>query len=143
MLPTIEQVLEKYADTVKVVFKNFPIRRHKFSEKAAAAALAAHSQGKFWAYHDSLFSKDNFGRFSDGLFVEIAKKLGLDPQEFTKKLKDPAILAKIKKDANDGLRANVRGTPTIFINGKRLRNRTFQGFQAKIDKELAALAKKE
>lgn len=138
-MPLLEQVLKKYPDTVKLVFKNFPIQRHKFSKKAAVAGLAAHSFGKFWEYHDRLFAKDVYNKLSDNKFVEIAGALGIDRQSFGKKVKDPKILAKVRRDSLDGRRAGVKGTPTIFINGKLLNNRTLQGFQLKIDKELAAL----
>ena len=51
-MPVLGQVLEKYPQDVKVVFKNFPLRSHIFAEKAAVAALAAGDQGKFWEFHD-------------------------------------------------------------------------------------------
>ena len=74
-------------------------------------------------------------------FSEIALGLGLDQTEFEKKMKDPKIKAMIRQDLRDGSQAGVRGTPTIFINGRRLNNRTPQGFQAAIDKELQKLGK--
>ena len=126
-------MLEKNPNTVKLVFKNFPIQRHRFSTQAALAALAAHDQGKFWAYHDRLF--ENFDKLDEGKFLEIARQLGLDERKFKKKMKDPQVLAKVQRDSADGKRAGVRGTPTIFINGRLLKNRTFGGFQAAIDKE--------
>jgi len=56
-------VLEKNPKTVKVVFKNFPLRKHRFAAKAAAAALVAGRQEKFWEFHDELFK--NYGQLSD------------------------------------------------------------------------------
>ena len=138
-MPVFEQLLEKYPGKVKVVFKNFPLRNHKFAMKAAVAALAAESQGKFWEFHDQLF--ENYNKLSDQKIREIAVGLGFDPAEFETKMKDPKINAMIRQDLRDGAQAGVRGTPTIFINGKRLKNRTPQGFQAAIDKELQKLGK--
>ena len=135
-MPLLEQVLKRNPGTVKLVFKNFPIQRHKFSTKAALAAMAADSQGKFWEYHDRLF--ENFGKIDDDKFLEIAKELGFNPQEFKKKMKDPEVSAKVRRDSRDGGGLGVRGTPTIFINGRLLKNRTLKGFQALIDKELTA-----
>ncbi|MCP4374434.1 MAG: thioredoxin domain-containing protein [Deltaproteobacteria bacterium] len=136
-MPLLEQVLEKYPDDVKIVFKNFPLRNHKFALKAATAALAAQSQGKFWEFHDLLFK--NYNKLNDQKISEIALELGLDQTEFEKKMKDPKITAMIRRDVRDGAQAGVRGTPTIFINGRRLNDRFLEGFQAAIDKELQKL----
>ena len=139
-MPLLEQVLEKYPDDVKIVFKNFPLRGHKFALKAATAALAAESQGKFWEFHDLLFK--NYNKLNDQKISEIALELGLDQTEFEKKMKDPKITAMIMQDVREGAQAGVRGTPTIFINGRRLNDRFLEGFQAAIDKELQKLGKK-
>jgi protein-disulfide isomerase len=139
-VPVLEQVLEKYPVDVKIVFKNFPLRNHKFAVKAAAAALAAESKGKFWEFHDELFK--NYNKLNDQKIREIALGLGFDQAEFEKKMKDPKIKATIRQDLRDASQAGVRGTPAIFINGRRLKNRSLQGFQAVIDMELHKLGKK-
>lgn len=103
--------------------------------------MAAGSRGKFWKYHDRLF--DNFGKLSDRKFLDIAQDMGFKPQEFEKMMKDPEIMAKVRRDSQDGRRAGVRGTPTIFINGRLFKKkRTPSGFQVLIDKELKTLRKK-
>jgi protein-disulfide isomerase len=139
-VPVLEQVLEKYPHNVKIAFKNYPLRNHKFAMKAAMAALAAESQGKFWEFHDELFK--NYNKLSDQKIREIALGLGFDQAEFEKKTNDPKLTAMIRQDLRDGAQAGVRGTPSIFINGRRLKNRSLQGFQAAIDKELQRLGKK-
>jgi len=138
-VPVFKQVLEKYPEDVKVVFKNFPLRNHKFAMKAAVAALAAESQGKFWEFHDLLFK--NYNKLNDQKIQEIALAVGLNPEEYEKQKKDAAIERRVKQDLSDGRRAGVRGTPTIFINGIRLRDRSLKGFQAAIDKQLQKLGK--
>jgi len=138
-VPVLEQVLETYPDDVKIVFKNFPLRSHKFAVKASIAALAAESQGKFWEFHDLLFK--NYNTLNDQKIREIALELGLDQTEFKKKMKDPKITAMIRQDVREGAQAGVRGIPTIFINGRRLNNRSLKGFQAAIDKELQKLSR--
>ncbi|MEJ2222835.1 MAG: thioredoxin domain-containing protein [Desulfobacterales bacterium] len=140
MVPVLEQVLEKYPQDVKVVFKNFPLRNHKFAMKAAVAALAADSQGKFWEFHDLLFK--NYNKLSDQKIQDIAVTVGLNLEEYEKKKSDPAIKRKVNQDFSDGRQAGVRGTPTIFINGIRLRDRSIKGFQTAIDKQLQKLGKK-
>jgi protein-disulfide isomerase len=127
-------VLEKYPDQVKLVFKNFPLRNHKFSMQAAIAALAAEKQGKFWEFHDLLFK--NYNHLNEEKIKEIAQQLNLDMKKFEKDRKDPQIRAMINKDLAEGNRVGVRGTPTIFINGRLLRNRSMGGFQELIEKAL-------
>lgn len=139
MVPVLEQVLEKYPQDVKLVFKNFPLQNHKFAMEAAVAALAAQSQGKFWEFYDLLF--ENYNRLNDDKIQEIAQTVGLNLEEYEKMKKDPAIKGKVRRDLADGRQAGVRGTPTVFINGRRLRDRSLRGFQAAIDKELEKLGK--
>jgi len=133
-VPLLEQVLEKYPKDVKVVFKNFPLRMHKFGKPAATAALAAGKQGKFWEFHDLLFKDHN--RLNQEKVEEIARELNLDMEKFEKDLKDPSFPLLISRDMAEGNRAGVRGTPTVFVNGKRLRRRNMEGFQELIEQQL-------
>jgi protein-disulfide isomerase len=127
-------VLEKYPQEVKVVIKHFPLSSHKFARQAATAALAAGAQGKFEAFHEQLFK--NQRTLSDAKVQEIAQNLKLDMKKFNEDLKDPAIQRLITRDLRNGMQAGVRGTPTIFVNGKRLTNRSLRGFQQMIEAEL-------
>ena len=141
-MPELEQLLEKYPTDVKVVFKNFPIRSHKFAIQAAMAALAAGRQDKFWEFHDELFK--NYNRLNDQKIQEIATQLGLDQTKFEEHRKNPVEAARIRQDYEEGIGLGVRGTPTLFINGKRLKNRSMQNMEAIIQQELkAGKAKKE
>jgi protein-disulfide isomerase len=126
-------VLEQNHDTVKIVFKNMPLRFHKFADPAARAALAAGEQGKFWEFHDELFATE---KLSDQVIKDIAVKLGLDMARYEADMNSPAIKQKISKDLRDAQLAGVTGTPTVFINGQRLKNRSPQGFQAMINEAL-------
>jgi protein-disulfide isomerase len=128
-------VFERYSKEMKLVFKNFPLRNHKFAMPAAIAALAANKQGKFWELHDQLY--ENYNRLSDQKIREIAQQVGLDMERFDKDIKDPKLQALVERDFQEGAEAGVRGIPTIFVNGRQLKNRSFQGFQAAIEKELA------
>lgn len=132
-------MLDKYPDQLKLVFKNFPLRNHKYAKKAAAAALVANSQGKFWEFQDLLFK--NFNQLNDKKVLEIARQLRLKEEQFQKDMRNPKILAVISKDISDGKKAGVRGTPTVFVNGRLLRQRTMKGFQALIEKELQKMKK--
>jgi protein-disulfide isomerase len=128
-------VFERYPKEMKLVFKNFPLRNHKFAWPAALAALAANKQGKFWELHDQLY--ENYNRLSDQKIREIAQQVGLDMEKFDKDMKAPELKAIVERDFQEGARIGVRGIPTIFVNGRQLKNRSFQGFQAAIEKELA------
>jgi len=127
-------VIENYPKQVKIVYKNFPIRSHKYSEPSAKAALAAERQGKFWPFYDLLYA--HYKDLSDEKIREIASQLKLDMVQFEKDRKDPDIAGKVHADMRDGRKAGVRGVPSVFINGRRLRKRSLQGFSEMIDKEL-------
>jgi protein-disulfide isomerase len=120
-------VLGQYPKDVKLVFKNFPLQNHAYAMKAATAALAAQSEGKFWELHDLLFK--NYNQLNDKKVKEIVKELDLNEKEFEKKMADPQIIQKVRQDSMDGIAAGVNGTPTLFINGKLLRNRSLEGFK--------------
>ena len=101
---------------------------------AAIAALAAEKQGKFWEFHDLLFK--DYSHLNEEKIKEIAQQLKLNMEKFEKDRKDPQIMAMINRDIAEGNRAGVRGTPTVFINGRLLRNRSMAGFQELIEKAL-------
>ena len=101
---------------------------------AARAAMSAGQQGKFWQYHDKVF--ENYSKLSDELLEQFAKDLGLDLDRFRKDRSSPEIASLINRDLREGSRIGVRGTPTIFVNGKRLEQRSLQDFSAAIEGEL-------
>jgi protein-disulfide isomerase len=127
-------VLEENPGKVKIVFKQYPLAMHKMARKAAAASLAANVQGKYWEYHDKLF--ENVSSLSDAKLQEIAEGVGLDIEKFEQDMADPSIQQAITSDLRNGQQAGVRGTPTIFVNGKRMKSRSRQSFQEMIDAEL-------
>jgi protein-disulfide isomerase len=128
-------VLEKNPSTVKIVYKNFPLRNHKYATTAAVAALAAGRQGKFWQFHDELYLI--YKELNDEKILEIAQKLALDLEQFETDIKDPAIRQMVQQDYQEGLQNGVKGIPTVYINGKQMRSRSLNDFQIAVDKELA------
>ena len=133
-MPQLEQLLKKYSGKIKLVFKNFPIRNHRYAVKAAAAALAAAREDKFWEFHDKLF--ENYNRLNDQKILEIAGQLGLNETELKNQQQNPDITERIRLDYEEGIRLGVRGTPTVFINGKKLRDRSMKQMETVIEKEL-------
>ena len=136
-MPLLEQVLEHNPDTVKIVLKNMPLGFHKFATPAALAALAAGNQGKYWEFHDALFATP---KLSTKAINDIAVQLGLDVAQFTKDMNSPQTQQKLGKDLRDAKESGVTGTPTIFINGTKLKNRSLPAIQKIIDEELAKKA---
>jgi protein-disulfide isomerase len=130
--PVLRQVLEKYPDDVKLVHKLCP--NHDFSSEAIEAAYAAWDQGKFWEYHDLLFYNQLV--LNKPKVTAIAEELHLDLKRFNKKMKDPAIQTLIDRDWADVSRLGILGTPTVYINGKVLNDRSLQGFQTTIEREM-------
>ena len=127
-------MLELYPQEVKVVFKNYPLSKHKFASNAASAALAADKQGKFWDFHHKLF--ENFKTINNAKIKNIAKEIGLDMRKFNADMFSSAIRDLIRRDVNNGRQIGVRGIPTIFVNGKLQKKHNLLGFRQRIDSEL-------
>ena len=107
---------------------------HKFAETAAIAAMAAGRQDKFWQMHDMLFANHN--RLNEEKVKEFAAKLELDKEKFAEDRKDPALRIRVFKDFQNGFAAGVRGTPALFVNGRRVKGRSMAGISKLIDTEL-------
>jgi protein-disulfide isomerase len=127
-------VLNKYPNEVKLVIKHFPLRNHKFARKAASASLAANEQGKFWEFHHKLF--ENYKVLNDSKIQDIAKELGLGMEKFNNDMNSPVIAKLINRDLKNGRQVGVRGTPTIFVNGKISKKRGLSGLSEMIEGEL-------
>ncbi|NUN13895.1 MAG: thioredoxin domain-containing protein [Myxococcales bacterium] len=100
---------------VALFYKFFPLSFHKFAQPAAAAALAAGRQGKFWEMHDALF--DSQDSLSDEKIVALARKLKLDMTRFETDRKAQEVEKQIQADREEGNRIGLPGTPTIYVNG--------------------------
>ena len=136
--PLLDQIYEKNKGKVKIIFKNMPLQFHQMAEPAALAALAAGEQGKFWEFHDKIFAAP---QLNPAVMTKIAQDLGLDMTRFESDRTSPMLRQKLGKDMSDAQKAGVTGTPTIYINGRKLKQRSPEGFQAMIDEELAKAGK--
>ena len=112
---TMMELLKAYPNDVKLVFKNLPLPFHKNADPAARAALAAGEQGKFWEMHDALF--ENQRGLSDKLYMEQAKKLGLDMKKFKADYESEKIKKQVKKDTEIAKQLGISGTPGFSVNG--------------------------
>ncbi len=132
-------MLEKNPDTVKIVYKAFPIRSHPMSMAAAKAAYAAQRQGKFWQFHDKIYQ--DFRNLTLQKINQIAVDLGLDMTRYATDMTSPEVQKQINRDLREAQMAEVHGTPTIFITGFLVENRSPQAIQALVDRELDRLKK--
>jgi protein-disulfide isomerase len=130
----LRSAVEESGGAVRMVFRNFPLARQRASTIAALAGLAAHRQDRFWALHDLLF--ENRNRLDGEVIVELATEAGLDADALREAMADPALEAQIRAEREQGERLGVRGTPTIFINGRR-HDEPLDRLDAVLEEELA------
>ena len=130
----VDHLLQTYPTEVKVIYKEFPLLMHANALPAARAALAAQRQGKFWEMHDKLFA--NQGALTPENFKQFAHDLGLDMANFEQDMASPAVQQQIDAEMQQGEAARVGGTPALFVNGKRVKNRSFGGLKQAIDQAL-------
>ena len=131
----MDQVLKAYPNEVKFVYKEFPLTSiHQNALNAAKAVAAAQKQGKFWEMHDKLFANQR-ALLPDNL-KQYAQEIGLDVAKFEKDMTSPEVQKQIDADMKLAQDAEVRGTPTMFLNGKRVMNRSFEGLKQMIDEAL-------
>ena len=135
LVPLLDQLVAAYPGKVRLVFKHFPLRMHKFAEQAAIASLAAREQGKFWEMHDQLFA--NYNKLNETLINDLARKVGLDMKRFAKDMGNVTLSMEVAADMRLGQEAGVRGTPSLFINGKPAQERNLAALGQLIDRELA------
>lgn len=121
LAPILDEVHQQYPREVRIVFKNYPLRSHPFAAQASLAALAAEEQGQFWPFHDRLFQ--NYNRLNPQKVEEIRQALNLDAERFRARMNDPALKTLVIRDMSEGNEAGVSGTPTLFVNGKKVRGR--------------------
>jgi protein-disulfide isomerase len=132
---TVDKIREKYGKKVRLVFRNFPLTFHDKAMLAAEASLAAHAQGKFWAFHDLLFAnQDKLDRAS---LEGFATKAGLDLAAFRKALDDHSYKTQVEADMKLAEDIGVGGTPTMVVGTERVSDpRDFDAVAALIDKQL-------
>lgn len=124
--PLVRQVTQDNKTILKVVFKNFPLTQiHQNGLLGAKAAEAAGLQGKFWEMHDMLYDKQadwSTGLNARDFIMNYATTLGLDTKKFADDLNNKALEDKIMAEEKEGIALGVQGTPTFFLNGKKIEN---------------------
>ncbi|MEA2625095.1 MAG: hypothetical protein QOD06_1140 [Candidatus Binatota bacterium] len=131
----MDELLKAYPNDLRFVYKQFPLTQiHQNALPAAKAAAAAQKQGKFWEMHDELF--EIYNQLTPENIRKKAEEIGLDLAKFDADVSSPDVMKLIQQDMTIAQQVGVSGTPTMFINGKRVMNRTPEGMKAMIDEEL-------
>jgi protein-disulfide isomerase len=137
VVPTVKQIEEKYKGKVRVVFRNYPLPFHDHAQLAAEAAMAANEQGKFWEMHDKLFGNQQALNRPD--LEKYAQEIGLNVDKFKSDLDSGKEKTSVNSDVQyaNGLPGGGMGTPTFFINGRKISGAMpFESFASVIDEEL-------
>jgi protein-disulfide isomerase len=114
--PLLEKLVNAYKGKVSVVFMPYPLQPYGPSLLAAQAAMAAFREGKFWKMSKLLF--ENRGKHDAKGLAELASKAGIASDKFAAAMKDRSLLKLVEKSKIGGMRIGVRGTPTLFFNGR-------------------------
>jgi protein-disulfide isomerase len=132
--PVLEKLVKEYGNKVRLVTRDFPLSQHTDAFKAAEAAEAAREQGKYWEYVQVLL------RNQSALSVEklkgYATDLALDRTRFDSALDSGKFKESVQRDLEDGVTLGINGTPTIFINGRRVSAKGYDELKAMIDTAL-------
>ena len=132
--PWVAEVARELRDSLRIVFRHFPLTNvHPRAQRAAEAAEAAAAQGRFWEMVALLY--ENQDELDGDSLIRYAKKANLDPKRFRKQLGAGVHAPRVRSDYLGGVRCGVSGTPTFFINGVR-----YEG-AFKLDGLVAALLK--
>ena len=146
--PQVKALLKEYEGRVRFVARYMPL--HRNAKLAAQYTEAAGEQGKYWEFQEKLFAMQGEWGEKHGpdahaaptapvstLFEKYGKEIGLDPQKLNAAAGNPEYANKAERDLNDGRALGVRGTPTFFVNGRKLARLSMQDLRALINEELA------
>lgn len=136
LYPTLKLVEQNYPDKVRFVYRQFPLTNtHRFAQKAAEASLCANDQQHFWEFHDSMFSDQS--HLDVASLKQRASALGLNATAFDMCLDSGGKAEVITKDMEEGRKAGVSSTPTLFINGRLMKgNQPYNQIREIIEDEL-------
>lgn len=142
------RVNQEYIQTgkVRVAYLHFPLDDiHRHARPAAEASMCAAAQGKFWAFHDSVFARqEQWAPLADAttVFNDIAAAVGLDGAAYAQCLRDDVMLPMIEADIQRARQAGARSTPTFFIGNRVLAGaQPFDSFKVALDTALAEAAR--
>ena len=122
--PVLKQMEEEFGDKIHVTFREFPlVPTHQHALIAASAAEAAGLQGKFWEMHDLLYDRQNAWKTQFDVrptFEGFAREIGLDVERYKRDVGSDLVQQRIFADGKRGHSLGVKGTPTLFMNGREV-----------------------
>jgi protein-disulfide isomerase len=122
--PILLQMRKEFGDKLQITFREFPLApAHQHAIAAASAAEAAGLQGKFWEMHDLLYEHQNDWKDKFDvrpIFESYAQQLGLNMDRYKKDVAGEAVAQRIFLDRKRGESMGVKGTPTVFLNGREV-----------------------
>ncbi|HSQ25051.1 MAG TPA: thioredoxin domain-containing protein [Pyrinomonadaceae bacterium] len=145
--PELKKIEAEYGDRLKVIFRELPlVTMHQHALLAAQAAEAAGLQGKFWEMHDKLYENQVTWTEKNDLvpvFVDYAKQIGLNTDQFMKDLNGESVAARIFQDGKRAHSFGLKGTPSFFVNGKEAKDDQWkpEGLRQMINDALRAAGK--
>jgi protein-disulfide isomerase len=136
--PTVMELLRRYPDSLRLVYRHHPLGFHPNARRAAEAAVCAEEQDRFWDYHAVLF--DNQRALQRDQLISYAENLGFELQRFDDCMGSSETADRIDADIAEASELGATGTPAFFINGLMLTGaQPIEAFEALIDEELATL----
>ena len=142
--PILEEMHKEFGDKLKITFREFPlVPTHQHALAAASAAEAAGIQGKFWEMHDLLYERQNDWKKEFDvrpIFERYAKEIGIDVERYKRDVGGDLVAQRIFQDGKRGHSLGVKGTPTVFMNGREVpfENLAADQLRVVIQKELQA-----
>jgi protein-disulfide isomerase len=122
--PVLVQMHKEFGDKLQITFREFPLApAHQHAIAAASAAEAAGLQGKFWEMHDLLYENQKAWHEAFDvrpIFEGFAKQIGLDMNRYQNDLNGDQVAQRILNDGKRGHSMGVKGTPTVFLNGREV-----------------------
>lgn len=134
MHPALERVVKENPGKVRLVTRDFPLSQHADAFKAAEAAEAAREQGKYWEYVQVLLQ--NQSSLGVDKLKSIAGELGLDRARFDAALDSGKFTELVQNDVDEGIKLGLKGTPSVFINGRLVTAKSYEELKASVDAAL-------
>jgi protein-disulfide isomerase len=134
--PTLDKLLQEFPGKIALAFKDAPLPMHRNAQKAAEATRCAEAQGKYWEYHDLLFSRRQLDLTA---LKEHARGLGLDTKAFDQCLDSGAKADLVKASMSEATGLGLRGTPSFFLNGRQFSGAlTLEKFRGIVAEEISS-----
>lgn len=132
--PSLERLVKENEGKVRLVTRDFPLTQHTEAFKAAEAAEAAREQGKYWEYINVLMQ--NQSALGVEKLKSFAGELGLDRARFDAALDSGKFTEMVQRDVDEGMKLGLKGTPSLFINGRRVTAKSYEDLKASVDAAL-------